>query len=264
MGFTDHDGGLFFDGTAFAAETGLGASAIAQSSGLSVDNAEVVGALSAAGVTETDIAAGRYDEARVEHWLVDWQDPSLRVLMFAGSLGEIVRGAAGFEAELRGLGEALNRPNGRVYLRDCDAVLGDPRCGIDARAPALMGVGSVAAPVGPGRFLVVGLDGYSDGWFTRGRLDWLAGANAGITGQLRSDERSVEGRLFTLWEELSLPILDGDGFEVFAGCDKRAATCRDKFANILNFRGFPHMPGEDWVNGYAREGDRHDGSSLFR
>lgn len=264
MGFTDHDCDLVFDGTTFAAATGLGASTLAQSAGLSVDNAEVVGALSSAGVTEADISAGRYDDAEVEHWLADWTDPELRVLLFTGSLGEVVRGKTAFEAELRGLGEALNRPVGRVYLRDCDAVLGDARCGIDLRQPEFMGSAQVVAPVGGAGFLVAGLSGFAEGWFARGRLDWLTGGNAGITGQVRRDEFTTDGRLLTLWEEPPRPVAPGDGFEVFAGCDKRFATCRGKFANAVNFRGFPHMPGEDWVNGYAREGGRHDGSSLFR
>jgi len=51
---------------------------------------------------------------------------------------------------------------------------------------------------------------------------------------------------------------------VTAGCDKGAATCREKFDNILNFGGFPHMPGEDWATGYPNTGGGHDGGSLFR
>ena len=30
-------------------------------------------------------------------------------------------------------------------------------------------------------------------------------------------------------------------------CDQRWETCRDTFANTVNFRGFPHMPGSDFV-----------------
>jgi uncharacterized phage protein (TIGR02218 family) len=47
-----------------------------------------------------------------------------------------------------------------------------------------------------------------------------------------------------------------------AGCDKRAETCRAKFGNFLNFRGFPHIPGEDWVTAYPKDGVIHDGTSL--
>ena len=52
--------------------------------------------------------------------------------------------------------------------------------------------------------------------------------------------------------------------EVLMKCDKRAATCQAKFDNFLNFRGFPHMPGEDWLTAYPRGGQAHDGGSLVR
>lgn len=43
-------------------------------------------------------------------------------------------------------------------------------------------------------------------------------------------------------------------------CDKRWATCRDVFANGVNFRGFPTAPGEDFLTLYPAEGERNDGS----
>jgi uncharacterized phage protein (TIGR02218 family) len=62
---------------------------------------------------------------------------------------------------------------------------------------------------------------------------------------------------------MALPIAPGDTFAVTAGCDKRFATCRDRFDNVLNFRGFPHIPGNDFVMRYALDGEPgHDGKSL--
>jgi uncharacterized phage protein (TIGR02218 family) len=37
----------------------------------------------------------------------------------------------------------------------------------------------------------------------------------------------------------------GDIFTIVAGCDKLKETCIAKFNNILNFRGFPDVPGID-------------------
>ncbi len=39
-----------------------------------------------------------------------------------------------------------------------------------------------------------------------------------------------------------------------AGCDKRAVTCRYKFDNFVNFQGFPHIPGDDWLVAGPRGG----------
>ncbi|HEU0220830.1 MAG TPA: DUF2163 domain-containing protein [Paracoccaceae bacterium] len=263
MGFTDHDEDVSFEGVVFAAATGMTASALQQSTGLNVDNSQVAGALQAAGLTEEDIIAGLYDGAGVRHWLVDWTRPDLRILMFTGTLGEITRGELGFEVELRGLAEGLNRPVGRAFLRNCDALLGDGRCRVNIGLPALSAQAEVAVAQSNARFLVATLGAYAPGWFERGRLEWLSGANAGTVGQVKFDLTIAAGRLIELWQELARPIQAGDRFRIVAGCDKRAATCQEKFSNFLNFRGFPYMPGEDWVNGYVKDGERHDGSSLF-
>ncbi len=42
-------------------------------------------------------------------------------------------------------------------------------------------------------------------------------------------------------------------------CDQRFETCRDVFANTENFRGFPHMPGSDFVLAGPAAG-QNDGS----
>ena len=59
------------------------------------------------------------------------------------------------------------------------------------------------------------------------------------------------------------PSSPGDAFTVTAGCDKHLATCKAKFANAVNFRGFPHIPGNDYVIAFASPGDpANDGGKL--
>ncbi|MFT6426340.1 MAG: hypothetical protein ACJAYH_002126 [Celeribacter sp.] len=35
-----------------------------------------------------------------------------------------------------------------------------------------------------------------------------------------------------------------------------------KFDNFLNFQGFPHIPGEDWLTSYPQSSDLNEGGSL--
>jgi uncharacterized phage protein (TIGR02218 family) len=58
------------------------------------------------------------------------------------------------------------------------------------------------------------------------------------------------------------PIAIGDAFLATAGCDKQFATCSAKFGNGVNFRGFPHMPGEEAVLRYPNQGDANNGAPL--
>ena len=145
FGFTDHDRDLAFDGTIFEAATGFTASEISDALGLSVDNLEVSSALESDRLNEDDLAAGLFDDAAVEIWRVNWADTEQRVLMRAGSLGEVRRSGAAFTAEVRGLAHYLQQPGGRLYQSGCDADLGDARCGVDLDNPAFRGTGTVLA-----------------------------------------------------------------------------------------------------------------------
>ncbi len=264
LGFTDHDRDLTVDGVSCRADTGLSAQALSQTTGLSVDNSDAMGALSDAAVTEADLLAGRYDGASIEAWLVNWADPDVRTLRFRGSIGEIESGGGGFRAELRGLAQALNQSRGRAYQPLCAARLGDAACGIDLGDTAYSVEARVAAVRAPNLLHLEGAAGFAAEWFTRGRIEVIDGAAAGLRTSLKVDAVAGTLRHVTLWEELRAAIAVGDRVRLIAGCDKRAETCRTKFGNFLNHRGFPHIPGEDWLMAYPKSGGRNNGGSLAR
>ena len=265
FGFTDHDRTLFFEGIEFRADTGLTARALQQTTGLSVDNTEALGALSDASLTEEDILAGRYDNAEVRAWLVNWARVEERVLLFRGTVGEVTRAGGAFEAELRGLTEALNQPQGRVYLKQCSAILGDEACRFDLGTPGYATERAVETVEDRRIFRFASLPGFDDRWFERGRFRVLSGRAEGLVGVVKNDRADGVGRCIELWEAIPLPVAPGDLVRIEAGCDKRADTCRLKFQNFLNFRGFPDIPGEDWLMSYpVRSGANTGGSRNVR
>jgi len=265
LGFTDHDRDIDLDGVACRAGTGLAASEATQSQGLAVTASEVYGALADEALNEDDLAAGLYDAASVAVWLVDWSEPALRLLLAQGVLGEVRREGAAFAAELRGLAHRLAEESGRLYTATCAADLGDARCTVDLDDPAFRGEGTIAALAGTSAFAAAGLDGFADGWFTAGRLQWTAGANAGLAVEVKRHRTGGAGVTLDLWQAMPHALAAGDAFVVTAGCDKRFATCRDRFANGVNFRGFPHIPGNDFVVAYPAPGSPgNDGGSLNR
>lgn len=254
LGFTDHDRDLAFDATSYAAATGFTASEITDSLGLATDNLDVEGALSAASLSEHDLAAGLYDRARVEIWRVNWQDTSQRVLMRSGTLGDIARSGAAFTAEIRGLAQALQQPKGRLYQYACDADLGDPRCTVDLTDPRFHAAGTVLAS-SSSRHLTGALpDAFDEAWFSRGRLAFTSGANRGCAQEIRRHLNAGNAVDIELWQPFAHAIAPGDAFTLTAGCDKHFATCRAKFANVVNFRGFPHIPGTDALSAIASSG----------
>jgi len=264
-GFTDHDCDLVFDGTTFRAGTGFAASEASSRFDLSVNGGDIAGALDGDSLSEADLAAGRYDAAEIETWLVDWSDVALRVLTARGRLGEVKREGIAFVAEIRGLADLLSQESGRLYTAACNADLGDSRCRVDLNAPSRHGNGTVAALRGASIFTAGGLDGFADGFFTAGRLRWTGGANAGLAIEVKLHRVDRGEAVLSLWQAMPEPIAVGDAFIVTAGCDKALATCRDRFGNSDNFRGFPHIPGNDFIMSYPTPGTLSDasGSSLF-
>ncbi|MBS7541999.1 DUF2163 domain-containing protein [Ancylobacter oerskovii] len=254
LGLTEHDRDLEVDGTPFHAAAGVTGSETAAALGFAAAAGEMAGALAADQLDERDLAAGLYDGAAVELLLVDWSNPASFVRLRRGSLGEVRRENGTFVAELRGLADALGQVRGRLFTRSCDADLGDVRCRIDLAAPAFRGEGAVVAVEAAGRFTASGLDGFAAGWFTQGRLVFTGGANAGFASEVKAHGMAGGTVRLDMWQRPPEPLAAGDAFTVSAGCDKRFSTCRDRFANTPNFRGMPHMPGNDAVLRISRPG----------
>lgn len=261
FGFTDHDKDVTFDGVTYEASSGMTASSIDQNLGLNTDTTDIVGALNSEALNEEDLAKGLFDDADLVIFAADWTNPANRAILFSGTLGEVSRGRTAFTAEMRGLSDALNQNKGRIYQRSCDADLGDTRCTIDLGSSTYTGDGVVTGALNKRSLAASGLDGYANGWFTRGKLMWTSGNNAGAIMEVKVHTNSGTRVAFELWESMPMDILTGDEFTVSAGCDKSFETCKAKFANGDNFRGFPHIPSNDVLASYPNTGDDNSGTS---
>ncbi|MEO6247507.1 MAG: phage BR0599 family protein [Sphingomicrobium sp.] len=90
------------------------------------------------------------------------------------------------------------------------------------------------------------IDRVAEGRFLFGRLRWLSGANTGISTVIWG----AEGAVVRLRELAPHDIAVGAWIELREGCDKTIATCATRFANVANFRGEPHVPGNDLLTRY--------------
>ena len=253
---------MTFEGTLFEPESGFAASELRAGSELAVDAQDATGVLRSDRITETDILDGRWDNAAVELWRVNWADTSQRVLMRRGAIGQIRRGRMAFVAEIRSLAHVLGQTVGRTFQSTCDAALGDARCKVDLMQVAFRGSGAVLDVLRDRAFTVPSLGGFAAGWFTHGTVEWTSGANAGRRAEVLAHDLAGGITSLTLLEPPVRTIAEGDAFTICAGCDKRMATCAAKFANTANFRGFPHIPGQDTILRYASRDGGHQGGVL--
>jgi uncharacterized phage protein (TIGR02218 family) len=219
-------------------------SAVSLSDGFEASALDVTGALTSDAITEADLGAGRWDGAAVFLFMVDWEAPEGEQLPLArGELGDISLTGRGFTAELKGMTAALDRPVVEQTSPECRAELGDARCRVD-----MAGRVRITRIVGVIDEAVLDVAGSSaDNAYAYGRLRWITGANSG----LESPVLLSTGQRLTLREPPPYPAGVGDLVEISEGCDKSFTTCTSRFANALNFRGEPHLPGIDLLTRYA-------------
>lgn len=243
LGFTSHDRDLVRDGFTHRATPGMLPSAIHLTDGLAASDMELQGALTSGALTERDLRAGRWDGARLMLSAVDWEDATApAIALVRGTLGSVALKDGRFGVTLLGMAHVLDAPVAEDTSPSCRASLGDRRCRVDLagrrrRAMVVAVAGNVAT-----------LDAAisTDSIYDFGALRWLGGAAAGMTAQIIASA----GATLTLGEMpqgLALPV----AVELIEGCDRQLATCRDRFANVANFQGEPHLPGNDLLTRYG-------------
>jgi len=264
QGFTDHDTDIAFAGATFRAGAALTPTQIESGVGFAPGTGEVAGAFLGDGVTEDDLANGVYDGASVEIWLVDWSAPDDRLLLDIATIGEVKRGEFAFSAELRSGAHYFDQQRGRVYQRNCQADFGDARCGIALDALGLSSTGHIVSATRDTMSATLSAP-FEAGFFTNGVLTFTSGANSGARFAIKTHRQDSAQAQIALWSAPAQDPVAGDTFSIVAGCDKSPDACQNKFANIVNFRGFPHMPGNDRVIAYPSPlAPTMDGGSFFR
>lgn len=240
----DHDRPIAYDGLVYQPAQGMAPTDIETSGNLSVDNLDAKGALMVLGVSEADIACGLWDLCEVHVFRVNWRDPSMGAeKLKRGWFGEISIGRGTFTNEVRGITQKLQQTIGEVVSASCKADLFDSRCTVQATEGVWKFSGVAVSGVTSARQFTASWIQLVAGFFDAGKVTWTTGANAGLSMEVRAH---TAGGNFELQEPMPFPIAEGDHFTAFAGCMKRATEdCSQKFLNIINFRGFPSVPGQD-------------------
>ncbi len=246
LGFTSHDQDLVISSVTYEAATGFSPTAVDTAKDMSVDNMEVEGFLDSNNIKASDILAGRYDYAQVVVFLCNWSNISDPVLIVrAGTVGKITSGAYGYQAEIRGLMEAYQQINSDVYQKHCRAKLGDSKCQYN-----------LAAAAQTGKVIAVNADGSlttdiiaPTSYFDYGTITFTSSANAGASCEIMHYQDGI----FILFLPPAFQPAVGDTITALPGCDGNLSTCINVFDNVLNFRGEPYIPGNDYQASYPTQ-----------
>lgn len=243
LGFTSHDRDLTFGGVRHRAAPGMVPAAIRLTSDLSEENAGVEGALSHDAISESDLAAGLFDQAGIEVGIVDWETREDRIL-YSGNLGRIEDDRTGFSGELRSAKAVLQQDLVPRTSPTCRAAFCGRGCGLSApRFTSRIVVAEVDADLNRVRIEGVSSDDYLDG-----QVRFLDGPQTGIAFAIVG----ADGEWLALDRPLHEGLVAGTPAELREGCDHTLSTCSTRFENAVNFRGEPFLPGNDLLARYGQ------------
>jgi len=243
FGFTSHDFDLVIGGIVYVADSGLNASNAQAKVGTSVDNLEVAGMLDSSTITEEDLRRGLWDNCSVIVSIVNWKDTTQQLIVQTGTLGDITAKKLQFTAEMRSLTQSLQGTVGRIMGRRCDATIGDARCGVNLATHTT--TASVSSIIDSMNF-VCSNTYIGNTILPNGVLTWASGSNIGAKMEVKN--LTIDTITLTLPVQMTV----GDTFSISSGCDKNFNSTRgcSEYLNQINFRGFPHIPGNDKILEY--------------
>lgn len=257
LAVTDHDRALSIDlgdGSAdYSPKSGIMPSDLSLSTGFDADEVEVTGPLVDEAtedwhVTKTAVVGGRFDDAAARFFQVNWNSLAsgpIRLLKGRVVLAQVEGGR--FKLTIRSEISRFDQEVGRTITPYCDADFGDTRCGY----PVTPVAATVTAVTDARQFTVSFSGSYANDYFNKGTVLFTSGALDGTRKVEISDWTS--GGAVTLWTELAEAPEIGDTLELRQGCGKTRADCL-AYDNVVNFRGFPGVPGSDQVLRYPNPG----------
>lgn len=251
LAITDHDRPITFDlgdgAVTYSPTTGILPSDLALSTGFEADDVEISGPIGD-DVSLAAVLGGRFDEARARMFQVNWaalSDGAIPLMRGRVALGTVEGGQ--FKLLIHSQVGRFGQRIGRTITGYCDADFGDTRCGFTVPTIAA----TVTGIVDERQFTVSYTGSYADDHFNMGSIVWTSGALLGIR-PIEIFDWSAAG-LITLWTPLpGLPLIDST-LTIRKGCLKTRPACM-VYGNIINFRGFPDVPGSDQVLKYAVPG----------
>lgn len=248
--FTSHDEPVRFMGRWFSPCASLNPSAVEAASDMAaVGNMELSGIIDAEGITEFDLYAGKFDDCRVDVWEVPWFGAFPHPIRLAsGTMGSVSHGRDGFKGEVLGPGAKMQQQSvTQVVTAACRFTFGDARCTKDLGP--LTETATVAAVSASAPFRTFRADALigsgPEGYFSRGVVTWTSGPNEGVRSEVKEYDPATG--TVVLWTLLPSPATAGDAFTISPGCTlaKDGDMGCVYWANLINFGGFPDVPGDD-------------------
>lgn len=225
----------------YKADSGYDFSAVISETSFSASAVDLEGFVGVGGITRDQIASRVFDGARA--WLfatnflapVEDDEP-----LISSILGKTTLEDDHYKIEDMALVDLLGQSIGETYTAACRKVFGGTEHGGCKKNLAAITVTGAVTSIGSDYIFTDSSRAEAADYFGWGTVEFTSGPNAGLAPIKVRDYTG--GRSFVLYDPPYYPLTIGVNYSAVPGCRKRLEDCRDKFANVTRFGGFPYVP----------------------
>jgi len=231
---------IMSNATVYKTDSGYSTATFSSSTGFSPAVIDLEGIAEIAGISRDQIASGIFDNARIYIFKCNYLSPVEDYEeITAGLFGKTTIVDKKYKIEGVSLIDTLNQSIGRTYSPSCSYVFGSTNCG-KALGPLTL-TGTITA-VNSAVSITDSSRSEPSDYFAAGTIKFTSGSNNGLKAL---EIKSFSAGTIVTHDAFYYPAQIGDTYTIIPGCRKRREDCRDKWANIINFGGFPDMPLTD-------------------
>lgn len=249
FGFTTHSRDIeFIEDNIIYKSSSFTPTASSKSSQMNVDNMDCQLLIDNIDIKKEDIEKGLWDNASVYIFRINWMIKPYSYVnidkVVNGNIGEVEKHKSAFKTEFRSMTQYLQNNIIDDTKSTCNAFFGDNRCKINK--DDYTSTGQITNIISDTEIITSGLQKETD-YFNYGIIEFTSGNAKGIKIEIKQNIGPTNKIEFQL--PLNYVLSIGDNFKIISGCNKNKYTCKNKFNNLLNFRGFSFIPGMDKITG---------------
>ena len=250
LGFTTHTRNVTFTNdpdNVLYKSAGFTPTASAKTGESNVDNIDVEVIIDSDLIKEDDADNGLWNNAKIKTFRFDYTLKPYNYndveKIVSGVIGEVQKEKGLYKVEFRSEKQYLQNNVIDVYKYACNANLCDSKCKLNITDYTLS---DIIASVIDNRTFILTNSNKPDGYFTNGLIKFKSGLNNGLAMEVKSWTLNTKELVIQL--PFNYIVNSGDQVDLVAGCSKSVDDCYTKFNNVVNFRGFPHIPGVDFLS----------------
>lgn len=245
LGYTNHTSDIIFieEPNLIYKSTGFTNTANQKTSSMNVDNLDSDFMIDDIDIKQNDLERGIWNNAKIKYFRCNYSLPfSYNYIekIQKGIVADITKNKNYFSLEVSSLTQNLQTRSVKITKPTCDAQFCDNQCKLDINNYTNNAV--IQYVVTNKEFI---LETSPSENLENGLIEFTSGDAYLQKIEIKSFDTTT--KTLILKEECNYNVQIGDTIKLVDGCDKLKKTCKTKYNNVVNFRGFSFIPSSTEV-----------------